>query len=153
MAFVVQPMTDEQRKSVAFEFFRRFDRGGDVLDLFDEHADAWFPKWGVAHGRQAIGRMFGDVSQLFDSISHNLEWLKFYVAGDVVIVEGTTQGVTAKGIEWRGGVTHGGRWADVMEIRDFKIQRLFIYLDPDYGGEDTDRYPWHADGGRPTPFL
>ena len=39
---------------------------------------------------------------------------------------------------------HGelGRWCDVFEIRDFKIQRCFIYLDPDYAGADTDRYPW-----------
>ena len=35
-----------------------------------------------------------------------------------------------------------GRWCDVFEIRDFKIQRCFIYLDPDYAGVDTERYPW-----------
>ena len=43
------------------------------------------------------------------------------------------------------GVTHAGRWCDVFEIRDWKIQRLFIYLDPDYAAADTDRYPWLAD--------
>jgi hypothetical protein len=37
-----------------------------------------------------------------------------------------------------------GRWCDVFEIRDFLIQRVFIYLDPDYAGTDTDRYPWLA---------
>ena len=35
-----------------------------------------------------------------------------------------------------------GRWCDVFEIRDFLIQRVFIYLDPDYAGKDTERYPW-----------
>jgi hypothetical protein len=30
----------------------------------------------------------------------------------------------------------------VFEIRDGKIQRCFIYLDPDYAGQDTERYPW-----------
>jgi hypothetical protein len=30
----------------------------------------------------------------------------------------------------------------VFEIRDWKIQRCFIYLDPDYAGKDTKRYPW-----------
>ena len=35
-----------------------------------------------------------------------------------------------------------GRWCDVFEIRDFLIQRCFIYLDPDYAGKDVDRYPW-----------
>jgi hypothetical protein len=32
----------------------------------------------------------------------------------------------------------------VSEIRDGKIQRCFIYLDPDYAGQDTGRYPWLA---------
>jgi len=31
---------------------------------------------------------------------------------------------------------------DVFEIRDWKIHRVFIYLDPDYAGKDTERYPW-----------
>lgn len=42
----------------------------------------------------------------------------------------------------RSGVTHAGNWCDVFEIRDFKIQRLATYLDPDYAGADTARYPW-----------
>jgi len=35
-----------------------------------------------------------------------------------------------------------------VEIRDFKIQRCFIYLDPDYAGKDTKRYPWLANRAR-----
>jgi hypothetical protein len=37
-----------------------------------------------------------------------------------------------------------GNWCDVFEIRDWKIQRVFVYLDPDYAGRDTERYPWLA---------
>ena len=50
--------------------------------------------------------------------------------------------------KWRAGAPeHGaGRWCDVFEIRDWKIQRCFIYLDPDYAGKDTARYPWLAGG-------
>ena len=33
----------------------------------------------------------------------------------------------------------------MFEIRDFLIQRVFIYLDPDYAGQDTERYPWLAE--------
>ena len=37
---------------------------------------------------------------------------------------------------------------DVFEVRDFLIQRCFIYLDPDYAGLDTARYHWLSAGGR-----
>jgi hypothetical protein len=36
----------------------------------------------------------------------------------------------------------------VFEVRDFLIQRCFIYLDPDYSGLDTARYPWLSASGR-----
>ncbi len=145
MTVATQAMTREQRKSVALEYFKRLDRGGDVLELFAEDADAYFPKWGVARGKDEIGRMFRDVAELFSEISHHPEYLKFIVEGDMVVVEGITSGVTADGVQWRAGVTHAGRWCDVFEIRDFKIQRCFIYLDPDYAGADTARYHWLRD--------
>ena len=69
---------------------------------------------------------------------------------DLFAVEGTSAGEHAEGT-WRAGVTHAGRWCDVFEVRDFLIQRCFIYLDPDYGGRDTSRYPWlSADGRDPS---
>jgi hypothetical protein len=40
-----------------------------------------------------------------------------------------------------------GRWRNVFEIRDFKIQRCFVYLDPDFAGMDVERYPWLRSGG------
>lgn len=150
MAVAVASMTDEQRKAIAFEYFRRFDRGGDVLELFDDNADMCYPKWGIAQGKENIGRLFADLAPMFTAITHNLESLKFYVDGDVVVVEGTTAGVMSDGREWRGGVSPGGRWCDVMEIRDFKIQRVFVYLDPDYASQDLERYHWNRDGHRPS---
>jgi hypothetical protein len=135
-------MTREQMRSVVVEYFKRFDRGGDVLALFAEDADVYFPKWGVARGREEIGRCFGDVAQLFTEILHHPEYLKMVIEGDVVVVEGITSGVAADGTEWRAGVTHAGRFVDWFEIRDFQIQRCFIYLDPDYAGADTERYAW-----------
>ena len=59
---------------------------------------------------------------------------------DMFAVEGTSAGTHQDG-PWRAGVTHAGRWCDVFEVRDFLIQRCFIYLDPDYAGLDTTRYP------------
>ena len=73
MAISTQTMTPEQMKSVVIEYFKRFDRGGDVLALFADDADVYFPKWGVARGKDEIARCFGDVAQLFTSILHHPE--------------------------------------------------------------------------------
>jgi ketosteroid isomerase-like protein len=145
MTIVSQPMTREQRKAVAVEYFKRLDNGGDVLELFADDADVCFPKWGVARGKAEIQRMFAEVAQLFTELRHHYEQFNVVAEGDMVVVEGTSHGVTAAGEAWHAGITHAGRWCDVFEIRDFTIQRCFVYLDPDYAGADTDRYPWLRD--------
>lgn len=54
MALTREPMTDEQRKSVALECLKAFDNGGvtstggSILDLFADEAQVYFPKWGLA---------------------------------------------------------------------------------------------------------
>ena len=67
MTLTRQTMTDEQRKSVALEYLKAFDNGGitstgeTILELFAPDAQVCFPKWGIANGREEIGKMFGDV--------------------------------------------------------------------------------------------
>jgi hypothetical protein len=60
-----------------------------------------------------------------------------------IVCEGTSHGEHADG-PWRAGNPEwgAGRWCDVFEIRDGLIHRCFVYLDPDYAGKDTARYPW-----------
>ncbi|WP_250538923.1 MULTISPECIES: nuclear transport factor 2 family protein [unclassified Caballeronia] len=138
-------MTDEQRKTIALEYLRRLDRGAPFFDLFDDNAEVYFPKWGIATGRAAFERLFADLGSIVAKFKHDLAYLNVIQQGDTVVVEGTSYGTTKGCVDWRAGVTHAGRWTDVFEIRDFKIQRCFIYLDPDYEGADTLRYPWLAD--------
>jgi ketosteroid isomerase-like protein len=147
MDFIVRPMTDEQRKAIAFELMLRIDRGEDPLELFDKNARVCFPKWGVAQGHDQIKQLFTDLGSVIGSMSHHHAHFNVVVKDDLVVIEGTSNGVTTDGVEWRAGVTHAGLWCDVLEIRDFKIQRLYIYLDPDYWGRDTGRYPWLAKKG------
>lgn len=142
MSLSFETMTREQRKSLALEYFKRFDRGGNVLDLFADDAVVYYPKWGEAHGKEEIARLFADVAQLFSSIDHAPEYLNYVIDGDLVVVEGGSSGVAADGTPWQAGRTHAGRWADVFEIRDHRIHRCYVYLDPDYAGADTSRYPW-----------
>jgi hypothetical protein len=150
MALSREVMTDEQRKSVALEYLKAFDNGGvtstggAILDLFADDAQVYFPKWGLATGRVQIGKLFGDVGGTLKSITHHFSHFNWIFSGsDVVVAEGTSHGEHRDG-PWRAGVPEwgAGRWCDVFEIRDWQIQRCFIYLDPDYAGGDTARYPW-----------
>jgi len=152
MALSVQTMTDEQRKSVVIEYLKAFDKGGvtttggSVLDLFAEDALVYFPKWGLAHGKAEIGKWLSELGPTIKAITHHFSHFNFIFSGsDYVVCEGTSHGEHRDG-PWRAGVPEwaAGRWCDVFEIRDWKIQRCFIYLDPDYAGKDTARYPWLA---------
>jgi hypothetical protein len=154
MAISKQTMTDEQRKSIALEYLKAFDNrgvtstGGSILDLFAEDAQVFFPKWGLATGKKEIGRLFTDFGALIRSILHDYATFNWIMTNsDVFACEGTSAGVH-RDAAWRAGVTHAGRWCDVFEVRDFLIQRFFIYLDPDYAGLDTARYPWLCVEGR-----
>lgn len=142
MTVTQQTMTEEQRKSVALEYLKRLDHGEGFFDLFADDAQVYFPKWGLANGRAEYERLFADLASILKSIRHDYAYFNYIIQGDHVVVEGTSYGITADDTEWRAGVTHAGRWCDVFEVRDFKIQRVFIYLDPDYAGADTARYPW-----------
>ena len=150
MAVSTQTMTDEQRKSVALEYLKAFDHGGvtsnggSILDLFADDAQVYFPKWGIAEGKGEIGKLFSEVGGTLKAIKHDyasFNWI--FSGGDTIVAEGTSYGEHQDGV-WRAGVPEwgAGRWCDVFEIRDFRIQRCFIYLDPDYAGQDTARYPW-----------
>jgi len=150
MTLTRQMMTDEQRKSVALEYLKAFDNGGvtsdggGILDLFADDAQVYFPKWGLATGNEQIGKLFGDIGGAIKKIVHDYSHFNWIFSGsDFVVCEGTSHGEHRDG-PWRAGVPEwgAGLWCDVFEIRDWKIQRVFIYLDPDYAGKDTARYPW-----------
>ena len=154
MAITRGTMTDEQRKAIALEYLKAFDNkgvtsaGDSILDLFADDAQVFFPKWGLATGKQQIGQLFTDFGGRLRHIVHDYAMFNWIMTGaDVFAVEGTSAGEHVDG-SWRAGVTHAGRWCDVFEVRDFKIQRCFIYLDPDYAGKDTARYPWLSQSKR-----
>jgi len=153
MALTRETMTDEQRKSVVLDYLKAFDNagviptGGSILDLFADDAQVYFPKWGLATGKEQISKLFSDVGATIKHIEHqyaHFNWV--FSGGDILVCEGDSHGEHRDGA-WRAGVPEwgAGRWCDVFEIRDWKIQRVFIYLDPDYAGRDTERYPWLED--------
>ena len=114
MAISRMTMTDEQRKSVVLEYLKAFDNkgvtsnGGSILDLFADDAQVFFPKWGLATGKQQIGQLFTDFGGLLRHILHDYATFNFIMTGtDTFACEGTSWGTHQDG-SWRAGVTHAG---------------------------------------------
>jgi hypothetical protein len=133
---------DELTK-IAAEYFRRGDAGQpDVVDLFTEDVEIFFPKFGVRRGKSAFFELATGLLSSLKSIAHYQDKLTYAVVGNKVLVEGTTHGETRSGARWEGGKTPGGRFCSVFEFNGRFISRMYIYLDPDYGSADRDRFLW-----------
>ena len=134
---------EEALIETAREYFRRVDQGrADLVELFTEDVEVYFPKFGVAKGKAAFGELATGLFRRIASITHDLECLHFVANGDDVVAEGFSSGSTRGGASWAGGTTPAGRFCNVFRFRDGKIDRVHIHLDPDYGAEDADRFSW-----------
>jgi len=135
-------LNDQDKIAVGREYFVRADQGRpDVLDLFDENAEIYFPKFGFGDGRQSLFEMVRGFEGVLDHIRHDYDSLVFIPSGDYLVVEGTSQGEMS-GKSWAGGKTPGGRFCNVFKFQNERIISLHIYLDPDYTGDDKARFRW-----------
>ena len=140
---------DHQLIEIAKEYYRRGDAGSaDLLDLFTNDVQIYFPKFGIGTGKSAIAELGAGLMASLRAISHDIDRYLYHVSGNHLTVEGTTSGVTTGGAEWSGGETPGGRFCSVFEFRDGLIARMHIYMDPDYVSEDHARFLWGTEGRR-----
>jgi ketosteroid isomerase-like protein len=134
--------SDQDKIRIAREYFEKADQGRpEVLELLHEDVEIYFPKFGMARGREALLKMVAGFSGSLEFIRHDYDTLTFLPSGDYLAVEGTSRG-KMNGKSWEGGTTPGGRFCNVFRFRDGKIASLHIYLDPDYLGEDEPRFRW-----------
>ena len=149
MAIATQTMTDEQRKSVAIEYLKAFDNGGttstggSILDLFADDAQVYFPKWGLASGKEEIGRLFGDVGGTLNGIAHHFAEFNWVFSGSTwSCARGPATASTATAVAGR-RPRLGGR-ALVRRVRDPRLpDPAGLHLPrPRLRGKDTARYPW-----------
>ena len=136
--------TDSRNLANVKEYFVRLDAGrADMLDLFADDFQFYFPKFGVGKGKAELAELASGLGATVNSVSHDLNAMKFFEGPNFVVAEGLTKGVHNDGTAWQGGKTPGGRFCNVFEFGDDGlIQRLYIYLDPDYAGHDADRFLW-----------
>jgi len=141
-------LNDHEKITIAKEYFTRADQGRpDILELFDEDAEIYFPKFGFGFGRHSLFELVQGFEGSLEYIRHDYESLTFIPSGDYLVVEGTSQGKMS-GKSWAGGQTPGGRFCNLFKFRDGRISNLHVYLDPDYTGEDEARFRW----GRNRPW-
>jgi hypothetical protein len=131
--------------SRAKEYFQRIDAGDFAAELFTPDFQFYFPKYGTGRGAAEFRKMavgVRDAKQL-ESIGHDIDNFLYVEQGNHVVVEGTTMGSTADGSWWKGGETAGGRFCSVFAFdADGLIERMHIYLDPDYTGKDVAGFVW-----------
>jgi len=100
---------DEETIKIAREYFMRADQGSpNVLELFHEDAEVYFPKFGFGFGRNSFLEMVNGFEGTLESIRHDYDRLTFISSADYLVVEGTSQG-RMSGKSWTGGKTLGGR--------------------------------------------
>lgn len=135
-------LKDQDKITIAREYFIRVDQGRqDILELFHEDAEIYFPKFGFGCGRESLVEMVKGFEGSLEYIRHDYDSLTFIPSGEYLVVEGTSHGKMA-GKSWAGGTTPGGRFCNVFKFRDGRISSLHVYLDPDYTGEDEARFRW-----------
>ena len=135
-------LSDQKNINTAREYFLRADQGRpDVLELFTQDMEFYFPKFGFATGRESFLEMVKGFDGVLQSIQHDYDSFHFIAAGNSVVVEGGSHGKMGSK-EWVSGETPGGRFCNVFTFRDGQIASLHVYLDPDYTGEDGPRFRW-----------
>jgi hypothetical protein len=117
MTVATQTMTDEQRKSVILEYLKRLDSGRDFIELFDDDAILYFPKWGLAKGIDQVRQCLTEAGSMFEAIEHHYAQFNYVFSGsDVVVVESASHGRHRDG-SWRAGTPEWGPDAGATSSR------------------------------------
>jgi hypothetical protein len=94
---------DLEKIKIAREYLMRLDTGRpDILELFHEDAEIYFPKFGFGFGRNSLLEMAKRFEGALEHIQHDYDRLNFIPSGDYLVVEGTSEG-RMSGKAWAGG--------------------------------------------------
>lgn len=133
----------QTRIEAANDYFRKIDSGDpSILDMLTDDVETYFPKFGVGYGKADFMEVAKGLMRSLQSIRHDLDRMKFHVAGHHVIVEGFESGVMADGTSWPVEGRSEGRFANVFEFEGALIKRIYIYVDPDFASTHNERFLW-----------
>src|SRR5688572_13613737 len=133
----------QTRIQVATDYFRKVDSGDPtIVDIMTDGVEVYFPKFGVGRGKAAFVEVAQGLMRSLQSIQHDLDRMRFHVAGHHIIVEGFESGVMADGTPWPVEERSEGRFANVFEFEGNRIKRLYVYVDPDLASTHRERFLW-----------
>jgi hypothetical protein len=125
-------------------YFRSSDRGEFPAQLFTPDFEFYFPKFGVGRGLEEFYELAGGMAAAGARVTHQHDQFTFILGDRQVVVEGTTRGLGLDGGRWSGGETPGGRFCSTFQFTDGGlIDRMYVYLDPDYTSADKPRFRWN----------
>lgn len=125
------------------EFYRLLDAGNPPFHLFVAGFQFHYPKFGIGRGIEEFVELARGTRANISRMAHRIQNVFVDEGGKSVVVEGATDGTDAQGIDWRGGETSGGRFCTVFGFNpDGLIERMHIYLDPDFTGEHNEGFRW-----------
>lgn len=133
----------EKRLELVREYFTKVGAGDPTLaDLFSEDMEMHFPKFGIGRGKRVLAEFAKHMSRVIAEIGHHTDHFKYVISDDTIVVEGTEFGRLRDGRSWPDGHVSQGRFCSVFEFDGLLIKRMFIYVDPDFGSDDSDRIEW-----------
>ena len=75
---------DQEKIKIAREYFMRADQGRpDILDLFHEDAEIYFPKFGFGSGRQSFSEMVMGFEGSLEHIQHDYDSSLSFLRGTI----------------------------------------------------------------------
>src|SRR5260370_29039816 len=127
--------------------YEKSDSGAFAAELFAPDFQFFVPKYGIGYGAEQFFEMAGATG--VKQVTHHISDLVFIESGDMVAVEGTTEGVATDGVRWKVGQTPRGRFCSIFEFDNRGlIVRMHVYLDPDMTGADSERFRWQRGAPR-----
>ena len=86
-------LTDQDKIKVAREHFIRVDEGrADILELFYEDAETYFPKLGFGFGRESLFEMVKGFAGVLEYIRNDYDSLPFVLQATIWSLKGLHKG-------------------------------------------------------------
>jgi len=128
------------RIQAVITYFKKVDSGdASYLDLFDESVKFFFPKFGTTQGKDSLIAFGERIGSSLGSIWHDIDNFNIIVSGQTVVVEGQEGGTMKDGTVWPDKQVSVGRFCSVFEFTGKLITRMYVYVDPDFPSNDTER--------------